>query len=132
MSSPSPLPTDAELQVLRVLWERGPCTARQVHDDLYGSTDVGYTTALKLLQNMTNKKLVTRTKPSGQRHHLYRAAVERSSTLRNVVHRFADRAFKGSAARLAMHALDLERIRPEELEELERLLDRLRKQQGEA
>ncbi len=133
MPDPSqPVPTDAELQILRVLWDQGPCTARQVHEALYGDTEVGYTTALKLLQNMTGKHLVSRFRPSGQRHHLYCAAVDQQPTVQRVVQRFVDRTFKGSGVRLAMHALDVERTPPEELEELRRMVERLQEEQDGA
>lgn len=121
-SSPA-LPTDAELQILRFLWTRGPSTVREVHEELYRDTDVGYTTALKLLQNMLGKGYVTRDEE--QRQHRYAAAVQEEETMRDVVRRLIDKSFEGSAAALAMHALGAKQATAGELAELRRLIEEL-------
>lgn len=124
-----PLPTDAELQLLRVLWRDGPGTVRQVHDTLAeGRHDAderqtGYTTTLKLLQNMHGKGLARR--DDGGRQHVYAAAVPEDPTLGALVGRLVDRLFDGSAAALAIGALDARPPSPAEIRELQALLDRL-------
>src|SRR3984893_1138920 len=82
---PTPPPTEAELNVLKVLWQRGPSTVRSVHEELYRNTEVGYTTTLKLLQNMFAKGLVRRNEES--RQHVYLAAVSEQRTLNELVRR---------------------------------------------
>src|ERR1700759_4127320 len=96
--SPLPRPTDAELAILRVLWERGPSTVRQVHDVLARDRQEGYTTPLKLLQIMTEKGLVDR--DERDRTHVYRARVGEEQTQRQLVRDLVDRAFGGSASKL--------------------------------
>ncbi len=118
-----PLPTDAELQVLRTLWQRGPSTVRQIHDWLYREGNVGYTTSLKLLQNLHGKGLVARDESS--RQHVYRATGGEASTVQGVVRQLIDRSFEGSAASLAMHALGAKRTSPEELVRLKALIAEL-------
>src|SRR5689334_10297261 len=100
-----PLPTDAELAILAVLWRRGPCTVRDVHDALRSSHDTGYTTVLKLLQIMTQKGLVKR--DESQRSHVYRAAVTADRTQRRLVGDLVDKAFGGSTHDLVMRALSV-------------------------
>jgi BlaI family penicillinase repressor len=119
-------PTPAELQVLRVLWSRGPTTVREVHEALYTGTETGYTTTLKLLQNLHAKGLVQR--DEGQRQHVYSAVARESDTLRSVLRGLIDRAFDGSGATLAMHALEATPATPEELVELKELIQRLERQ----
>jgi BlaI family penicillinase repressor len=122
-ASTSPQPTDAELSILRVLWRRGACSVREVFDELYADTDVGYTTALKLLQNMHAKGLVRR--DERLRQHLYEAAVPEERTLNSLVRRLIDRSFEGSAAALAMQALGAKRATREELAELKKMIRQL-------
>jgi len=124
-----PLPTDAELQVLRVLWSRGPATVRQVHDALYADAGTGYTTSLKLLQNLHGKGLVARDVNS--RQHIYRATEAEATTVQGVVRHLIDRSFEGSAASLAMHALGAKRATPEELTRLKALIDQLESEEGD-
>jgi BlaI family transcriptional regulator, penicillinase repressor len=114
-----PLPTEAELELLSVLWRRGPGTVRQVQEGL--GRDAGYTTVLKLLQIMHAKGLVTRDESA--RTHVYAAAVERGETEGGLVDELARRAFGGSASRLVMRALSDGTASPEELAEIRRLLD---------
>ena len=119
MPRPVPLPTDAELDLLSVLWARGPATVRQVQEAL--GRDAGYTTVLKLLQIMHAKGLVTRDESA--RTHVYAAAVEREETEGGLVDALARRAFGGSSGRLVMRALSDRTASPEELAEIRRLLD---------
>jgi predicted transcriptional regulator len=116
-----PRPTDAELAILRVLWERGASTVRDVHASLQDGT--GYTSILKLMQIMTDKGLVVR--DESQRAHVYSARVAQQKTQRQLVADLVDRAFGGSPAQLAMQALSTKKTSPEELAELRRLLDSL-------
>ncbi|HUG42033.1 MAG TPA: BlaI/MecI/CopY family transcriptional regulator [Longimicrobiales bacterium] len=119
----TPLPTDAELGILHVLWRRGPSTVRQVLEELPRERAVGYTTVLKLLQIMHEKALVER--DESERSHRYRAAVGEGATQRRLVGDLIDRGFQGSAARLVLGALSARRTTPEELGEIRRLLDEL-------
>ena len=118
-----PRPTDAELAILRVLWERGPSTVRDVHDELNLHTATGYTTVLKLLQIMTEKGLVVRDET--QRAHIYESRYSEQKTQRQLLSDLADRAFGGSAAKLVMQALSGRKANPDELNAIRTLLDRL-------
>jgi BlaI family penicillinase repressor len=117
---PTPRPTDAELSILRVLWERGPSTVRQVHDVLSVDRDFAYTTTLKLLQLMTEKGVAIREEDG--RVHLYRAAVAQEETQRHLIRDLVDRAFGGSPSQLVMQALAAKPASAEELREIRRLL----------
>jgi predicted transcriptional regulator len=116
-----PRPTDAELAILRVLWDRGASTVRQVHDVLSRQRPTAYTTALKLLQIMTEKGLVRRDETD--RTHVYEPRLSEEQTQRQLVRDLLDRAFAGSASKLVMQALAARRASPEELGEIRRLLD---------
>jgi BlaI family transcriptional regulator, penicillinase repressor len=118
-----PRPTDAELAILRVLWERGPSTVRQVHEILGQRQSIGYTTALKLLQIMTEKGLVIRNET--QRAHLYRPRLSPDETQGQLVSDLMERAFGGSAAKLVQRALSSKPASPEDLAEVQKLLDDL-------
>jgi predicted transcriptional regulator len=118
-----PRPTDAELEILKVLWRRGPCTVREVFDSLSESKQTGYTTVLKFMQIMAEKGLVRR--DESERAHRYEAALAEEETQRQLVGDLLRRAFDGSAKRLVMQALSAERASADELEEIRRLLDRL-------
>jgi len=119
---PAPRPTDAELAILRILWERGPSTVRQVHEVLASrERPTAYTTALKLLQIMTDKGLVRR--DESDRTHIYHARLSEDQTQRQLVRDLLDRAFGGSATKLVMQALNARRATPEELGEIRRLID---------
>jgi predicted transcriptional regulator len=115
-----PRPTDAELAILRVLWERGPVTVRQVHEAL-ADRETGYTTTLKLMQIMADKGLVTRDESA--RTHVYAARVSQEQTQRQLVNDLVDRAFGGSAAELVLRALSDARTSAEELREIRKLID---------
>src|SRR5947208_8502949 len=119
-----PRPTDAELAILRVLWDRGPSTVRQVHDVLARDRQAAYTTALKLLQIMTEKGLVER--DERDRTHIYRARLGEEQTQRQLVRDLADRAFGGSAMKLVMQALATKRASPEELRDIRKAIDQAR------
>ena len=118
MSSEGRKPTDAELAILGVLWERGPSTVREVADATGRAG--AYTTVLKLLQIMTKKRLVRRDVSS--RTHVYQPAHSQGATQRRLVRDLLDRAFDGSAAKLIVQALAATRTSPEELAEIRKLL----------
>lgn len=120
MARSTPRPTDAELAILRVLWERGPSTVRQVHDALSSARDTGYTTSLKLMQIMAEKGLVTR--DASARTHIYTAKLTRGETQRQLVSDLVDRAFGGSAAALVMQALNAQTTSAKEIEEIRQLI----------
>jgi BlaI family transcriptional regulator, penicillinase repressor len=121
MARPQPRPTDAELAILRVLWERGSCTVRQVHEALADTRETGYTTTLKLMQIMADKGLVTRNETA--RTHVYASAAAQEQTQRQLVQDLADRAFGGSAAQLVLRALSSDGATDAELKEIRRLID---------
>ena len=123
LPTPAPKPTNAELTILRVLWQRGPSTVRQVQADLERAEPTGYTTVLKLLQIMTDKTLVVR--DESQRAHVYSAAITEEGTQRGLVRDLLDRAFDGSAGKLVLQALDSRPADPEELRQIRQVLDRL-------
>jgi BlaI family penicillinase repressor len=125
MAKPLPRPTDAELAILRVLWDEGPTTVRHVHEAMAGDRDTGYTTTLKLMQIMAEKGLVTRDESS--RTHIYAARVSRDRTQRQLVNDLIDRAFGGSATALVLQALSAQPTSEEELGEIRRLIDDYRR-----
>ena len=112
-------PTDAELGILRVLWTRGPSTVRQIAEVL--GRETGYTTVLKLLQIMTEKRLVVRDESA--RTHIYEPAYTEDQTQRQLVTDLLNRAFDGSAAKLVLQALASAKTSPKELAEIKKLLD---------
>lgn len=116
-------PTNAELAILTVLWRRGRSTVRDVHEALREGRDepVGYTTILKLLQIMTEKKLVKR--DTRARTHVYSAAATEATTRGHLLSDLVDRAFGGSSLALVLQALSSTRATPAELEQIRRLLD---------
>ena len=116
-------PTNAEVAILRVLWSRGPSTVREVAKSM-GREDE-YTTILKLLQNMTAKRLVRRDESA--RSHIYAAANPEEQTQRQIVSDLLERVFEGSAAKLVMQALAASETSPTELEEIQKLIDTHRK-----
>jgi predicted transcriptional regulator len=118
-----PKPTDAELAILRVLWEQGPSTVRLVWEQLNPKQETGYTNVLKMMQIMCEKGLVTR--DESDRSHVYRAARSQEQTQRQVVGHLLERLFSGSAPKLVMQALATKRATPAELTEIRRLLDEM-------
>jgi predicted transcriptional regulator len=121
MSRPLSRPTDAELEILRVLWQQGPATVRQVHEALAATRDTGYTTTLKLMQIMADKGLVSRDEST--RTHVYAARVSQEHTERQLVNDLVERAFGGSAAALVLRALSSRKTSDAELREIRRLID---------
>jgi predicted transcriptional regulator len=115
-----PKPTEAELGLLRVLWQRGPSTVREIHDGLESPRAIGYTTVLKLLQIITEKGLVVR--DESRRTHVYRSRLSEERTQRQLVRDLLDRAFGGSPTKLVMQALAARRATPEEMAEIQRLI----------
>ena len=120
---PTPRPTDAELAILNVLWERGPSTVREVHDALSPTHESGYTTVLKLMQIMTDKGLVDR--DESQRAHVYTSRLGEQRTQRQLLGDLIDRAFGGSPAKLVMQALSASKASAEDLSAIRTLLDRM-------
>src|SRR5215203_393474 len=128
MSKPvTPRPTDTELAILRVLWERGASTVRQVHESLSPERPTAYTTALKMLQIMTEKGLVRR--DESDRTHIYQARLTEEQTQRQLVRDLVDRAFGGSATKLVMQALAARRASAEELMEIRKALEASRERE---
>ena len=123
MSDKTPKPTEAELELLRVLWDRGPSTVREIHEVVAGSKETGYTTTLKILQKMTDKGLVVR--DESKRSHVYHAAAEAENTQRQLVTELIDKAFGGAAEKLVIQALSSRKVDPREIETLRKLLDEL-------
>ena len=118
---PSSRPTDVELQILGVLWQRGPSTVRQVHEALAARRDTGYSTTLKMIQVMREKGLLTR--DESVRPQLYRAAESKTQTQLQMLDDLAQRAFGGSAKKLVMRMLSARRVSAEELAEMQRLIE---------
>jgi predicted transcriptional regulator len=120
-------PTEAELEILHVLWRKaaetdgGGCTVRDVHDALKDTRGSGYTSVLKIIQIMTEKGMVRR--DDSARSHVYFASVSERSTKQSFVQDLVSRVFDGSAAQLLMHALSLKKAKPEELAEIRRMIE---------
>jgi predicted transcriptional regulator len=120
----TPWPTDVELGILQVLWSRGPCTVREVHETLYANEGAGYTTALKMLQIMHNKGLVER--DDSQRAHVYKAGVTKQRTQKRFLADMVNRLFNGSASQMVLHALgNHPPASREELKEIRTLLSQI-------
>jgi len=118
---PSPHPTDGELAILRVLWQlQAPATVREVHDELLRSKDTAYTTVLKMLTIMAEKKLVQR--DDAERSHRYTALYTEAAVQTSMLKSFVDNAFAGSAFKLMQHALGDGKASAEELEAIARLI----------
>jgi predicted transcriptional regulator len=123
MASKPPRPTDAELSILNVLWEAGPRPVRDIRQIMNEAKPTGYTTVLKLLQIMTEKGLVDR--DESVRPQIYRARYTRAQTQRRLLTDLLHRAFDGSVRELVLQALSTKKSTPEELEAIEKLLDRI-------
>ena len=121
MKQHPPKPTQSELEILRVLWSRGPSTVREVLESLNETKSLGYTGVLKLLQIMTAKGSVRR--DESNRAHVYEARRPADQTKRQLASDMLQRVFEGSASQLMMHALAGRSTSPEEIEELRRILD---------
>ncbi|HEY8972418.1 MAG TPA: BlaI/MecI/CopY family transcriptional regulator [Puia sp.] len=119
-------PTESELEILQVLWEKDLASVREVHEELAKYKDVGYTTTLKLMQIMHEKGLVKR--DDSFKTHIYQAAVSREKTQKHLLGKMIDTLFGGSPTELVLQALGNHKASPEELEEIQRLLNNLKNQ----
>lgn len=119
-------PSDGELAILRVLWDRGPSTVREVHTALSEARDTGYTTVLKLMQIMAEKGLVTRDERA--RSHVYEAAQAKAPTQGRMLSDLLQKAFDGKAHELVSRALETAPADEAELDTLQALIDRMRKE----
>ena len=119
-------PTESELEILQVLWDKGNATVREVHEELSAYKDSGYTTTLKLMQIMFEKGLVRR--DDSNKTHVYTPNVSKEKTQRQLVGKMVDSLFGGSASQLAMQALGTSQPSKEELDEIQKLLNDLKKQ----
>ena len=116
-------PTESELEILQLLWEHGPVSVRFVHEIVAQQKDVGYTTTLKLMQIMAEKGLVTR--DTSSRTHIYQAAVNEEITQQNLLEKFVDSTFRGSAMKLVMQALGNNKASKEELAQIKDLIQKI-------
>lgn len=119
-----PRPTEGELELLRILWEKGPATVRDLHAEVSQHRPLGYTSVLKLLQIMTEKGLVEREEAG--KAHVYRTAATQEETQTQLLRDISERLFSGSAAQLAMHALAMEPVNDRDLDDLRNLIERKR------
>ena len=119
-------PTESELEILRVLWDRDLASVREVHEELVKSKDVGYTTTLKLMQIMHEKGLVKR--DDSFKTHIYQAAVSKEKTQKHLLGKMINSLFGGSPTELVLQALGNHKASLEELEEIQQLLNNLKKQ----
>lgn len=118
-------PTEAEIEILNVLWENGACTVKFINDKLNEKKTVGYTTTLKIMQIMFEKGLLKRTRD--KRSHIYEAVYKKEDTQKLLMDKLLDTAFGGSAAKLVMHALGNSDTSKEELDEIKKLLEDIEK-----
>lgn len=118
-------PTESELEILQILWEKGNCTVRDVHEILEKSKDSGYTTTLKLMQIMHEKGLVAR--DTSSKTHIYTSLVNQQKTEQHLVNKMIDNVFNGSAARLVMQALGNHTASKDEIDSIKKYLDELSK-----
>jgi predicted transcriptional regulator len=114
-------PTDAEFEILQIIWDLEPVAVRDVFDRIATKKDVGYTTVLKQIQRLTEKGVLTKDDQHGT--HLYRAAVKESDVKQQLAGKVLQTAFGGSAMQMMMHALGNDKTKPEELEALKSWLD---------
>lgn len=124
MSTKTIKPTESELEILQVLWEKDQASVREVHEELLQSKDVGYTTTLKLMQIMYEKGLVKR--DDSFKTHIYQASVSKEKTQKHLVGKMINTLFGGSPAELVLQALGNHKASPAELEEIQRLLNNLK------
>ena len=119
-------PTESELEILQVLWDRETASVRDVHEELAKSKDVGYTTTLKLMQIMHEKGIVKR--DDSFKTHIYQAAVSKEKTQKHLLGKMINSLFGGSPTELVIQALGNHKASPQELDEIQQLLDNLKKQ----
>ena len=120
-------PTEAELEILQILWQKGPCSVREVNDLLNETREVGYTTTLKIMQIMLEKGLVDRN--DEKRTHIYSAIPEEQDVQSQLLTRFVDATYRGSASRLVMQLLGNHKASQQELEEIKKLIEQLENDQ---
>ncbi|WP_291943362.1 BlaI/MecI/CopY family transcriptional regulator [Chitinophaga sp.] len=120
-------PTESELEILGILWERGASTVREVHEKLAETKEAGYTTTLKLMQIMYEKGLLTR--DASSKTHIYAAAVSQQETQQQLLNKMIDTVFGGSATQLVMQALGHHKSSGEELDQIRKYLSEIEKQQ---
>ena len=118
-------PTESELEILQILWDKEQATVREVHEELSKTKDSGYTTTLKLLQIMFEKGLVTRDDSS--KTHIYQPAVTRQKTQKQLLDKMIDTLFSGSSTQLVLQALGNQKTSKDELNEIQKYLDNLKK-----
>lgn len=118
-------PTEAELEVLQVLWENGSSSVRFVNETLSKNREVVYTTTLKIMQNMTEKGFLKR--DASKRTHLYEAAISEAMVQEKFFDRFLDKVFGGSPLKLVLHTLGHEKTKSDDLEEIKKLISKLEK-----
>ena len=116
-------PTDRELAILGVLWEKSPSTVREIHEGLHQDVETGYTTTLKLMQIMVEKGLLAR--EDDGRRHIYRPALSEEKTQKQLVQNLLDRVFAGSAEKLVMRALSAKKVSAKELKRIREMLDEM-------
>ncbi|OQP62714.1 transcriptional regulator [Niastella vici] len=119
-------PTESELEILQILWKKGNASVREVHEELLATKEAGYTTTLKLMQIMHEKGLVKR--DDSIKTHIYQAAVSKEKTQKHLLNKMIDTLFGGSPGELVMQALGNHKASAEELEEIQKILDNLKKQ----
>jgi BlaI family penicillinase repressor len=122
---PAMKPTDAELEILQVIWHHGPVSVRYVNDELSRKKQVGYTTTLKIMQIMTEKGLLKRSEKG--RKHIYNVVLKEKVAKNLLLDKFVKTAFGGSSMDLVMQALGNHETTPDELEELKALIDKIEK-----
>ena len=127
MSERNIKPTEAELEILQVLWQNGPCSVREVNDILNTTREVGYTTTLKIMQIMLDKGLVGRN--DEKRTHIYHASAKEQDVQNQLLNRFVEATYRGSASRLVMQLLGNHKASQEELDEIKKLIEKLENQQ---
>ncbi len=123
-------PTDSELEILQILWSKGPSTVRAVNDLLVRDKEVGYTTTLKIMQIMSEKGLVRRDKQS--RTHIYTANIDRDTTQEALLNRFLENTFSGSASSLVMQTLGNHSASDDELRQIKELIEKLENSNGKS
>lgn len=125
MAAPKSIkPTESELEILQILWNKGVATVREVHEELAKTKEVGYTTTLKLMQIMHEKGLVKR--DESMRTHVYQPAVNKEKTQKHLLTKMIDSLFGGSSTQLVLQALGEHNASPEELEQIQKLLNNLK------
>ena len=118
-------PTESELEILNILWSKGACTVREIHEELEKNKDAGYTTTLKLMQIMHEKKMLTR--DVTRKTHIYTAAISQEQIQGQIIRRVIDTAFNGSAMQLVMQALGNHKASRDELDQIKAYLDSMEK-----